>query len=212
MGWQGHPAHIRFGVFAACFATLAQSLIFALFMGTAKLIQKHVALYQLTHDLIDEVNAILRRLFPPAYVGAIWFVVTGVVGALQGSGWIDARIHGPLAAIGVVLFLVLVPLEYRQLRRNHELLQRMEGLIPKAAGPQLAPGQFPGHYPEGKVEITRDKVRALAWILGLMGWLPLLSVSFVRMAWATELLPVTIAVCAPSLVLAQLLRHSRRAR
>lgn len=208
MGWQAHPMHVRAGVFAAGFATLAQSLIFALFMGTAKLVKRHVALYRLPLELVEQVNTILRRLFPPAYVGAVWFVVTGILGAMQGSGWIDTRIHGPLAVIGLLVFLVLAPLEYRELRRNHELLQRMERMIPAPVGPPgAAPRSYPGYDPEGKVEITRDKVRALAWIIGLMGWLPLLFVSFVRMAWALELVPATLAVCIPSLILAQLLRR-----
>ncbi|HEX9636323.1 MAG TPA: hypothetical protein VGB99_02225 [Acidobacteriota bacterium] len=210
LGWLGHPAHVRFGVFAAGFATLAQSLIFALFMGTAKLIKRHVALYRLPHELIEQLNAILRRLFPLAYLGAVWYVVAGVLGAMQGSGWIGAKIHGWLAAVGVPLLMALVALEYRQLRRNHELLLRMESLIPVAAGTAPAQPPYPGDDPDGKIEITRDKVRALAWIVGVMGWLPLLSVSFVRMAWARDLVPATLAVCIPSLILALLLRRRWR--
>jgi hypothetical protein len=206
LGWRLDPLHLRFGVFAASFATLAQCLMLALFMGTAKLVKKHVGLYLLPAALIDRLNRNFFRLLPLTLLGASWFIAAGVIGAMQGSGWIEARIHGPLALAGTIVFAALLPFELRVLRAQHRLLAEMEALLPPR--PAGAAPSYPGVDPE-RPHLTWGKVRAVLWIVGLMGWLPLLSVSFMRMAWATDMLAPTLAVCLPCLIAAAALGRLR---
>src|SRR5436190_20094272 len=70
LGAMHSPWHQSAGIFAAVFALLAQSAIFALFMGASKLLKEHVELYALGPEHVARTNAIMLPLFAWASVAS----------------------------------------------------------------------------------------------------------------------------------------------
>jgi hypothetical protein len=157
LGWLDAPRHTAVGIFAAVFALLAQSAIFALFMGASKLVQEHVELFALPAQLLDRVNAIMFPLFRAASIGALAVLPFALFAGLGASGDVPTWLHLWAGAGAVAVLAVLLPGEVRGLRAMHQVLLDMEAALPER-GSEPAPPP-----PRGAEAIDRG-ARALIYV------------------------------------------------
>lgn len=150
-GYFGSSWHVTLGLLASIIAVMAQSAVFALFIGAAKTLKETVAVYRLPHTFISRTSEIYFRLFPWATAGALVTAAAAIFGGLAHRSPAQLWIHGTLALAAYATNVAAAIAEHRQLRRMHDLLAEMAAATPavaetagrptpEAAGREIAPG------------------------------------------------------------------------
>lgn len=163
LGAMRSPAHVSFGLFAAVFGILAQSLVFALFMGASKLLKEHVTRYALDQRHLRAANAILFPLFRRATIGSLSMFAFTILAGLAASGEVAPAIHVAAGVAATLALAAVLPGEVRGLRAMHVVLHEMERAIPEpAAGvpDQPAAPATPPALPDDAIDL---RPRALVY-------------------------------------------------
>ncbi len=139
-GYSMASYHVRLALLASIIAIMAQSAVFALFIGAAKTLKETVGLYKLPQSFIDRTNAIYFRLFPWATAAAGLTVAAAVLGGLVPGSPVVRMVHGLVAVAMYAVHIVATAVEYRQLRIMHLLLREMAAAVPPEAERALESG------------------------------------------------------------------------
>lgn len=181
-GGTGFPfSHIQIALFSLVFACLSQCLIFCMAVGSSKLLKEKIGQFQLDLGTIDEVNKVLLKLFPLAWILTACFVLTGILGVLAHSDLLPLFIHR-FVAIGTYLFIILsIPKEYQWIKRLYEINQKVNGSIEKQKERGKEIGPYENFIPD-RVDFSRSQVRS-RFLLGIGVTLLFISA---RLYWINE--------------------------
>jgi hypothetical protein len=116
-------AHFLCGLFTAVATLLVHCLIFTYFLGTGRWVREVTLAYDLPDEpLYKTTRELKRKTFPPAlFAMLIVIAVAAAGGGRQLQGWpYEIHLYGAIGAI--VLNFWAYRIEYRNLRRNEEVL------------------------------------------------------------------------------------------
>jgi hypothetical protein len=165
-GLLGRPWHPTVGLLASILSVLAQSAVFALFIGAAKTLKETVRAYRLPASFIDRANRIYFRLFPWATAAALVTVVAATLGGLAGRSTALFWIHGLLSAAALVVNAAAAIFEHRELKDMHFVLCDMAAAVPPGAERPLPAAPAPGARPAGPSD-RRPLGKAILTLSGL---------------------------------------------
>lgn len=181
LGHLRHPFHIHWAIFAAVFATFSQAVIFALFMGSAKLIKKHIGRFNLPESFLRRLNRLYFRLFPWAMIGSATFPLVGILGGAAQFGTIPLAVHFWAASLGTMVLLIALPFELRVLHANHRLIRDVEAALPDLREiPMVEIEPAPGYQDDRQIDLNRRKIAAACSIFGWAAFVPPASYAFIR--------------------------------
>ena len=207
-GWAGWRHHIRLGVLATVLACLIQSGVIALFLGAAKLIKEHVGRFGMPLSFIDRLNASYHRLVPMATLSVATTAAAAIAGGLADVGRAPGWLHHLLSVATTILYVAIIPFEYRHHRSIHGIVTDVEKLLPAAAGSAA----HPGYKPDQVILDRIGRARALLYI-GLTVPMPYLGYTFIAGSDVSFLLVPTIVVTVVMLAASfRLYRLARRQR
>jgi len=115
--------HFLCGLFTAVATLLVHCLIFTYFLGTGRWVREVTLAYDLPDEpLYKTTRDLKRKTFPPAlFAMLIVIAVAATGGGRQLQGWpYQIHLYGAIAAI--VLNFWAYRIEFRNLRRNEEIL------------------------------------------------------------------------------------------
>src|SRR5687767_131209 len=148
-GLLGSTWHVALGLLASLIAVMAQSAVFALFIGAAKTLKETVAVYRLPLSFISRTSEIYFRLFRWATAGALVPAAAALLGGLAHRSPTLGWIHGAVAGGAYLINVLAAVFEHRQLRRMHGLLAEMAAAVPGAAERRMGAGSEGGGGAEG---------------------------------------------------------------
>lgn len=194
-GWAGWGHHIRLGVLATVLACLIQSGVIALFLGAAKLIKEHVGRFGMPLSFIDRLNASYHRLVPMATLSVATTAGAAIAGGLVDVGRAPGWLHHLLSAGATILYIAIIPFEYRHHWSIHGIVTDVEKLLPIAIESEA----HPGYKPDQVILDRIGRARALLYI-GLTIPMPYLGYTFIVGSDVSYLLLPTIVVTAALLL------------
>lgn len=118
--------HIGIGLFSSVYTVGVHTLLILFMILTGRIIKAAMKARPLSPEFLEELNAFFahKRAYPMALLGAVFAVGTAILGyAPRGLG-LSSAVH-MLVGIGAIVFnAVALPVEWRALRRNQDLLDR----------------------------------------------------------------------------------------
>jgi hypothetical protein len=133
LGFLGSAHHGAAGLLATILALLAQSAIFALFMGASKLMKEHVLRFGADPAFVARTNRLMLPLFRWALAVSLLLLLLGILGGLCWSRDVGPWPHAALGIATLAALAVALPKEVRALRAMHGLLAEMEARLPEPA-------------------------------------------------------------------------------
>lgn len=118
--------HIVLGLFAVLGALLVHCLIFTYFLGTGRWVKEVGLAYRLPDEPLPKLTRELKRwTFPPALFAMLIAIATAAAGAAaQRREW-PWEVHATLATLTLLINLWAFRVEYRNLKANAEVLDRV---------------------------------------------------------------------------------------
>ena len=115
--------HMLGGIIAAFVCCAVHCVVFTYFIATAKWVQHAILVKRLDGSLATPTRSFRVQAFPVALIAIASVFLTAFAGAgadNYGGGW--ARWHEVLSFAALVVNGLAVPIEYRAIRRNGELI------------------------------------------------------------------------------------------
>ena len=118
--------HIVLGLFTVIGALLVHCLIFTYFLGTGRWVKEVGLAYRLPDAPLPKLTRELKRwTFPPALFAMLIAIATAAAGAAaQRREW-PWEVHATLATLTLLINLWAFRVEYRNLKANGEVLDRV---------------------------------------------------------------------------------------
>ena len=127
--WDADPTfqiHFLLALFTAFLTLLVHCLIFTYFLGTGRWVREVSGAYQLPDDpLPKQTRELKRRSFPPALIAMLVTIAATAAGAAVQRGVWPWWLHFSLATATLLVNAWAFPIEYRNLRVNVGVLEKV---------------------------------------------------------------------------------------
>ena len=147
-GYPVGPWHILAGAMAALTCVGVHCVVFTYFIATAKWIQHAVMVKRLDDQLVRPTRSFRKQAFPAALLAMAVVIATAFLGAARDNGLIPRGWHHGVAIAALVVNLAVAVLEFRAIRSNSHLIDRILETIARQdqrLTPAPAPANITGH-------------------------------------------------------------------
>jgi hypothetical protein len=177
-GLLGSPTHVGVGLFGAVYTAAVHSLLILFMIVTGRVLKEAMAARPLGPEFLAELNAFFARkkAYPAALCAVLAIVIAAVLGFAHRGFGISPAWHWMAGILALVFNLAAIALEYRALRENQGLIDRVArelDRIDRDREPSTASGR--------ETEIAYEPRRAARWglIVAVSAWFPFLYWSLI---------------------------------
>ena len=125
--------HILAGLFVAIFTCLIHSIIFVYFLGTGKSVKTACEEYKLEGDFVRITRKLKGRAFPFALFGSLAIMGAAFTGGAVSTHALATPIHLTTIFIAFGINIVCFFFEYKAVRANMNLFERLAAALPDDA-------------------------------------------------------------------------------
>jgi hypothetical protein len=178
-GLLGSSSHVGIGLFSAVYTAAVHSLLILFMIVTGRVLKEAMAARPLGPEFLAELNAFFARkkAYPAALFAVLAIVVAAVLGFAHRGFGISPAWHWIAGILALVFNLAAITLEYRALRANQDLIDRV-ALELDRIDRQREPSRGGA---EAREEVAYDPRRAARWglIVAVSAWFPFLYWSLI---------------------------------
>lgn len=174
-GASGSPSHLGVGLFGAVFTVAAHSLLILFMIVTGRVLKEAMRARPLPPQFLDELNTFFAKktAYPVALLAVLSIVAAAVLGYAHRGFGVSPVVHWTLGIAALVFNLFAIPLEYRALLANQDLLDRAAGELDRIDREHLQPRAQAERTLE---EESYDPRSAARWglVVAVSAWFPFL--------------------------------------
>jgi hypothetical protein len=187
LGFDGSQRHLWFGLFAAILGVGVHTLTILFMLVTGRVLREAMRVRQLGPQFLVELNQFFARkqAYPLAALAASTLVATGVLGFSQRGFGVSPVWHMSIGVLTLVFNLWALQEEYRALRANQVLIDRVAAeldALDRAQPPDVAAFEAEHNDPRERFKL------ALALAIG--AWFPYLYWALI--VWRGEFARVSL--------------------
>lgn len=164
-------AHLRVGLVTAIFTVGLHTLVILFMIVTGRVLREAIKSRDLGREFLGELNEFFARkeAYPAAVFGAVSVVAAGVLGYGAPSLGLSSAWHMLAGTLALVVNLWALPLEYRALRDNRDLMDRAARALDRIDRELEERGELPEEQPLTPAALARG-----AAIVAISAWMPYL--------------------------------------
>jgi len=173
-GLLGSPAHVGIGLFGAVYTAAVHSLLILFMIVTGRVLKEAMAARPLGPEFLAELNAFFakKKAYPAALLAVLAIVVAAVLGFAHRGFGLSPAWHWIAGVLALVFNLGAITLEYRALRENQGLIDRVAVELDRIDRER----ELPASRGDEQGEWSYDSRRAARWglIVAVSAWFPFL--------------------------------------
>lgn len=180
-GLVGSPLHIGIGLFSAVFTAAVHSLLIMFMIVTGRVLREAMAARPLGPEFLAELNAFFakKKAYPAALLSVLAIVLAAVLGYAHRGFGLNPAWHWAAGVLALVFNLWAITIEYRALRENQHLIDRVALELDRIDREREA--ELPDAGGGLSAEEPYDPRRAARWglIVAVSAWFPFLYWSLI---------------------------------
>lgn len=176
-GLNGSPDHLKIGLCAAVLATLTHTLLILFMILTGRILREAMKARPLGDQYLAELNEFFanKRAYPLAIIAVAVVAAAAVLGYGNRAFGLSPAVHMLAGLTAVFVNMIVIPMEYRALRENQSLIDRVASRLDQLDRELTARGELPGPEPYDPATIVKAGLA-----VGFGGWMPYLYWVFVE--------------------------------
>ena len=173
-GLVGSPSHVGVGLFSAIFAVAVHSLLILFMIVTGRVLKEAMVARPLSPRFLAELNAFFakKQAYPAALLAVLAITSAAVLGFAHRAFELSPAVHWTLVIVDLVFNLWAISIEYRALRENQDLIDRVALELDRIDSERVERASTPA----AEMHDAYDPARAsrLGLVVAISAWFPFL--------------------------------------